>query len=210
VQQVTPIAGDTLPAPTNEDQAPLTGPYLIGPNDKLTVNVFGVQELSDRTVQVDGSGRIAFPLAGELTVVGKTTSEVSALLTQQLAVYIRNPRVTTNVEEAVSHVITVDGQVREPGIYPVTRGMTLTSTIAIAKGTSEFAKLDDVVVFRTVDKKRLVALYNLKAIRRGNYPDPRIYAGDLVVVGDSPARRLFKDVLAAAPAITTPIIYLLR
>jgi len=88
--------------------------------------------------------------------------------------------------------------------------MTLTSTIAIAKGTSEFAKLDDVVVFRTVDKKRLVALYNLKAIRRGNYPDPRIYAGDLVVVGDSPARRLFKDVLAAAPAITTPIIYLLR
>ena len=50
----------------------------------------------------------------------------------------------------------------------------------------------------------------LKAIRQGNYKDPDIFANDVVVVGTSEARRTFKDVLTAAPAFVTPLIYLIR
>jgi polysaccharide biosynthesis/export protein len=81
--------------------------------------------------------------------------------------------------------------------------------VAVAKGTAEFAKLDDVVIFRTVNGQKMAALYNLKAIRRGVYNDPEVFANDVVVVGDSQARRLFKDALQIAPTLLTPLVYIL-
>jgi polysaccharide biosynthesis/export protein len=100
--------------------------------------------------------------------------------------------------------------VKEPGLYPVIGHMSLMRAVATAKGASEFAKLDDVVIFRTVDSQRMAALYNLKAIRRGAYEDPEIFANDVIVVGDSSARRLFKDALQILPTLTTPLILLLQ
>ncbi len=63
--------------------------------------------------------------------------------------------------------------------------MTLLRAMAVAGGTTEFSKLDDVVIFRTVQGERLAALYDLNAIRHGKYADPDVYANDVVMVGDS-------------------------
>jgi polysaccharide export outer membrane protein len=104
----------------------------------------------------------------------------------------------------------VDGQVTQPGLYPITANMTLIRAIASARGANEFARLDDVVIFRTVGDRQLAALDNLAAIRRGTYSDPAVYAGDVLVVGNSPARRLFRDILQASPLFVTPIVALLR
>ena len=124
--------------------------------------------------------------------------------------YVRDPQVTVNLKETVSQVITVDGQVKEPGLYPVVGRMTLMRAVATAKGAAEFAKLEDVVIFRTVKGQKLAALYNLRAIRRGAYQDPEVFANDVVVVGDSKARRLFKDLLQIIPALSTPIVVALQ
>jgi polysaccharide biosynthesis/export protein len=200
-----------LPPPDQADLLLQNRPYLIGPFDKLTIDVFGIEELSKKEVQTDASGRISFPLAGVIEAAGKTPGEVEQILEARLrGRFVRDPQVTVNLKDTVSQVITVDGQVREPGLYPVVGRMTLMRAVATAKGASEFAKLDDVVIFRTVKGQDMAALYNLKAIRRGNYADPEVYANDVVVVGDSQARRLFKDALVAIPAVATPLILLLR
>lgn len=39
--------------------------------------------------------------------------------------YVRNPEVAINIKSSVSQVVTVNGQVVEPGLYPVTNQMTL-------------------------------------------------------------------------------------
>ena len=78
--------------------------------------------------------------------------------------------------------------------------------IANAKGAAEYARLDDVVVFRSVNGKKMAALYNLTAIRKGLYPDPRIYANDIVVVGDSKARRMFQQFIQMFPLLSTPLV----
>jgi polysaccharide biosynthesis/export protein len=200
-----------LPAPDRTDLFAEARPYLIGPFDKLTIDVFGIEELSAKEVQTDASGRISFPLAGIIEAAGRTPAEIENEVEARLrSRYVRDPQVTVNLKETVSQVITVDGQVREPGLYPVIGKMTLMRAVATAKGTDEFAKLDDVVVFRTVKGQDLAALYNLQAIRRGNYPDPEVFANDVVVVGDSKARRLFKDALQLVPLLTTPLILLLQ
>lgn len=205
------IAGDALPAPTRGDQVNVDRPYLIGPYDRLAIDVFGIEELSKKEVQTDGSGRISFPLAGVIEAGGMTPTQLQQELTSRLlAAHIRNPQVAVNLVETKSQVVTVDGQVARPGLYPVLGKMTLMRAIATAQGTSEFAKLDDVVVFRTVQGQKLAALYNLGAIRRGAYDDPEVYANDVVVVGDSKARRLFRDLIQAAPLLSTPLIVALQ
>jgi polysaccharide biosynthesis/export protein len=200
-----------LPAPAQQDLFEQTRPYYIGPFDKLTIDVFGIEELSNREIQTDASGRISFPLAGVIDASGKTPTDLERLIEERLrSKFVRNPQVTVNLKETVSQVITVDGQVREPGLYPVIGRMTLMRAVATAKGVSEFAKLDDVVIFRTVNGQGMAALYNLKAIRNGSYGDPEVFANDVVVVGDSKGRRLFKDALQIAPALITPLILLLQ
>lgn len=205
------VQGDAMPPPERGDMTASDRPYLIGPFDRLSIDVFGIDELKDRKVQIDASGRLSFPLVGVLEVSGKTPGELAAILQDRLSDgYIKNPQVTVNLEETVSQVITVDGEVREPGLYPVVGRMTLMRAVARAKGLTEFARQNDIVVFRTVEGKKLAALYNLEAIRRGNYSDPEVFANDVIVVGDSKARRLFKDILTAAPLLTAPLIIALQ
>lgn len=200
----------TLPAPDRGDLTAADRPALIGPLDTIQVDVFNVPDLS-REMQVDASGRIAMPLAGTIDARGKTAAELAQAIEQALrARYVRNPEVTVNIKSSVSQVVTIDGQVVEPGLYPVTNQMTLMRVIASAKGLSEFARADDVVILRTVGSQRMAGLYNVDAIRRGAYDDPPVYANDVIVVGDSPQRRLFRDFVSLSPLLAAPLIAVLQ
>ena len=192
------------------DLTPEEHPYLVGPFDKLEISVFGIEELSKVQVQVDASGRLSFPLAGMVEVSGKTPHEIESALAERLkAAYIRHPQVTVNLTDTLSQYVTVEGTVGKPGLYPVIGHMTLLRAIATAQGTTEFSRLDDVVIFRTVAGKQYAALYNLNAVRHGAYQDPEVYANDVVMVGDNHARRLFKDYLTTGSLLAGPLIILL-
>lgn len=199
-----------LPAPDRKDLTAADRPSLIGPLDTIQVDVFNVPELS-REMQVDASGRISMPLIGTIEARGKTAGELAEAVEAALrGRYVRAPDVTVNIRSSVSQVVTIDGQVVEPGLYPVTNQMTLLRAVASAKGLTEFAREDDVVILRTVDGRKMAGLYNISAIRRGMYDDPAIYANDVVVVGDSPQRRLFRDFVSVAPLLAAPLIAFLQ
>ena len=199
-----------LPAPSRQDLTAADRPSLIGPLDTIQVDVFNVPDLS-REMQVDASGRISMPLVGTIEASGKTAGEVADAVEAALrGSYVRNPEVTVNIKSSVSQVVTVDGQVVEPGLYPVTNQMTLMRAIASAKGLAEFARQDDVVILRTVNNQKMAGLYNVGAIRRGAYDDPPIYANDVIVVGDSPQRRLFRDFVSLSPLLAGPLIAVLQ
>lgn len=209
-ERLTVVDGvSALPAPVRGDLVAPDRPAFIGPLDTIAISVFGVSEL-DRELQVDASGRVAMPLIGTLDARGKTASELAADIETALrGRYVRNPDVTINIKSAVSQVVAIDGQVVEPGLYPVTNQMTLMRAVASAKGLTEFARQDDVVILRTVAGQKMAGLYNIGAIRRGLYDDPPIYANDLVVVGDSPQRRLFRDFISLAPFLASPLVAIL-
>ncbi|MFL0355229.1 polysaccharide biosynthesis/export family protein [Erythrobacter sp. GH1-10] len=204
---ITLIQEGALPTPVSKlgDQGEPT--YVLGARDILIVDVFGIEFLTEREFAIDDGGRLSIPLAGPVIAAGLSPTELESLVRARLMENnVRDPRVTINVKEAVSQIFTVEGEVEEPGMYSVAGQMTLLRAIAKANGTGEFAKLQEVVVFREIDGQRYAALYDLKAIRAGNYADPNIYANDVVVVGDSNARRLFKDFLQILPLVTTPIV----
>ena len=199
-----------LPPPDRADLTAADRPALIGPLDTIEVDAFGIPDLR-REMQVDASGRIAMPIAGTVDARGKTAAELAEAIEAALrARYVRDPQVTVNIKSSVSQVVTIDGQVVEPGLYPVTNQMTLMRVVASAKGFSEFARQEDIVILRTVGDRRMAGLYNVAAIRRGAYEDPPIYANDVIIVGDSPQRRLFRDFVAVSPLLAAPLIAVLQ
>jgi len=208
---VTPVASSELPAPVRADLMSPEEPYYVGPFDEITIDVYGIEELSKREVQVDASGRLSFPVIGVVEASGKSPTEISQEIETRLRQrFFREPKVTVNLKKIVSQMVTVEGEVKEPGVYPVMGRSSLLRALASAQGTTEFSKLNDVVIFRTVHGQKYAALYNLKAIRTGAYPDPDVFANDIITVGDSRGRRIFKDILQVVPLLTYPIVVALQ
>ncbi|WP_286750146.1 polysaccharide biosynthesis/export family protein [Sphingopyxis sp. SCN 67-31] len=207
---VTRVDASELPGPDGQVGSEQHYSYRIGPYDKLIVDVLGIEQLSDRRVTADGDGAISLPVAGVVNLNNLTLAEAMERMTQQLrAGHVRNPRVAINLQESVSRFVTVDGEVEQPGNYPMIGDMTLMRGVAAAKGATDFAKLREVVIHRTVQGRQMVALYDLAAIRRGAYSDPVLYPNDVVVVGDSPSRRLLQQLVTVAPLFISPLIAIL-
>jgi len=199
-----------LPPPTPADLYAKSDIAGIRPFDTLIIDVFGVQELSQRRVRVDANGQIAFPLVGTVDVAGLTTSQISGQIESRLrGQFVRDPQVTTNLESSENSTFTVYGQVKQPGVFPIIGEGSLLKAVATARGLAEYGDSREVVVFRTVDGERLATLYNMDAITRGAYLDPRIYPNDTIVVGDSKARRLFDDIVGVATVLVTPLTLVL-
>jgi len=167
--------------------------YRIAPMDVIRVEVFGAPELT-REAEVDAAGNFSVPLAGAIRAAGKSPAEFSDAVASQLrGRYLKSPQVSVNIVKAQAKTFTVDGAVKQPGNYPIVGKMTLQQAIATAHGADSAANLNNVVIFRTVNNQKTAALFSLKAIRAGQLNDPEIYGNDIVIVGESAARRFFRD-----------------
>ena len=210
--RTTPSRQATAPATAFKEVPSAPGPapmqnsdYLIGPQDKLDVNVFQVQDLS-KAVTVETSGTILLPLIGQVRASGRTVKELSDDVAQKLGErYVKDPLVTVTVTESASQKVTVDGAVTQPGIYPITGNTTLTQAVALARGTIEDANLRNVAVFRNEGDKRMAAVFDLSAIRSGKMPDPQVVANDVIVVDTSNGRRILRSL-----GTLVPFMYLFR
>lgn len=181
--------------------------YLIGPLDVLSITVFQEKDLSFEEIPVDASGNIIFPLIGQIQVSGKSSAEVSRLIAARLGErFLVNPQVTVLIKTSVSQKVTVDGAVSEAGVYQLQGPTSLVQAVAMAKGTTDIAKLEQVVVFRTIGDTRYAAMFNLDDIQSGRADDPQIRANDIVIVGRSSKKQFFRNLLAIAPSLTTAFV----
>lgn len=177
--------------------------YRIGPSDKLALTVFQVADLSFDAIFVDASGKLQLPLLGSVQAAGLTPAELSSDIERRLGErYLRNPRVSISVTEAASQKITVDGAVMKPGVY-VMRGRTsLLQAVAMAEGGTRIADLKKVAVFRTVEGRRMIAVFDLAAIRRGQAVDPVVLGDDIIIVDTSRLNARYRDIIDILPALT--------
>jgi polysaccharide export outer membrane protein len=173
--------------------------YKLAPLDTVSVMVFRVADLS-RDYDIDQSGRITMPLLGRVDAVGLSTTELGSMIERRLdEKYLRNPNVTIALKASASRVVTVDGSVRQPGIYPATGPLSLVQTIALARGADDLANPRRVAIFRTIGGKRMAAAFDLTSIRRGEMQDPPVYPGDTVIVDGSGVKKTQRDLLQALP-----------
>ena len=195
-----------------------TGPYRLGLQDVLRINVFGHPDFLPtfsavsstgiasvplgRTINEDG--KMFFPLVGTLPAAGLTVPEFRVALTKALTKYIKDPQVDVDVAAFRSQRVFLAGEVKTPMVVPITDiALKITDAIAAAGGATVEADLSTVQLTRgnqslTVDLNRLYYAGDLAQ-------NLTLQHGDVLTVPDRQARKVF-----LLGELTTPKSLVLR
>jgi polysaccharide export outer membrane protein len=126
---------------TPDNTAPpqrLSTDYVIGPEDVLDIDVFNVQELSNKTVRVANDGTISLALLGHVQAAGFTTQQLRKELERRWGQsYLENPQVTVFVKEFHAQPVSVIGAVDKPGMYELKGPRTLIEILSMAGGLAK-------------------------------------------------------------------------
>ena len=153
----------------------------ITAGETVHVTVFGAPDFSIIT-RVSESGDIAYPMLGVVHFAGLTSVTAADLIATGLKKrnLMPNPDVIVTVD-ATSTGITVLGEVRSPGIYPLPGKRMLSDLLAEAGGlTVNTGRVIEISNNRTPDKKAYIP-WDPTMHNTSNYDQP-IQPGDRVLV----------------------------
>jgi polysaccharide export outer membrane protein len=159
--------------------------YKLGPEDIISINVFGQERYSKNGVKIPPSGRISLALIPDgIFVNGKTVDQVAELIKKRYDEYIIDPQVSVSLDQAGSYRYSVIGEVGQPGIRLMTRRLSVTEAIAEAGGVLTTGDKKKVYVLRKQANGNLQPIpVNVSAIYRGQAPDSTyLLPGDQVIV----------------------------
>lgn len=124
--------------------------YLLEPGNRVRIVVFNENNLSG-DFSIDPAGNISLPLVGNIPSSGITAKTLAARIEQTLKKdsYLRDPKVSVEVQ--TFRPFYVLGEVRQPGEFPYSTGMTVLTAIARAGGYDYRAKEGEVLLIRTID-----------------------------------------------------------
>lgn len=168
--------------------------------DSLSISVLQDPKL-DRTVTVDPSGEIAFPLAGHIRARGLTPLALENILKAKLKNSYKDDNLDITVavvnapkdipEEDLKPKIFITGEVIRPGSYVIRQPMTLMQAIALAGGIGPFAAKSKIQVRRrSPGGDETIYMFNYRAYEAGAdlEGNVRLHAGDVIMI---PERGLF-------------------
>ena len=161
----------------------LTDDYIIGQGDVLDVFVWRNELLSQQVV-VRPDGKISLPLIQDLQAAGFTAVQLKDQITRTLSEYIDNPRVSVIISEIKSYRVSVLGQVRNPGVYPITGKTTFVEAISLAGGFTEWANKSKITLITNEGGNERKHTVNYKKIASGKDPSQNIVLkrGDIIIV----------------------------
>lgn len=190
----TPIAGDAAQSDTSQaaDEAAIVQnynnfftSYKLGPEDVISVTVFGQDRYSKQGIKIPPSGRVSLALVPDgIFVNGKTVDQVAELIKKRYDEFIIDPQVSVSLDQAGSYRYSVIGDVGNPGIRLMTRRLSVTEALAEAGGVLQTGDKKKVYVLRKQANGNLTPIpVNVAAIYRGQAPDSiYLIPGDQVVV----------------------------
>jgi polysaccharide export outer membrane protein len=159
--------------------------YRIGPEDIISVSVFGQERYSKSGIVVPPNGQISYPLIPEgIFVAGKTTQQIQAEIQKRLDEYIIDPQVQVSLDKAVSATYSVIGDVGQPGVRIMTHRYSITEALAMAGGVLETGDKSKVVILRQQADGNVRPIFvNVKKIERGQAKEMAfLVPGDQVIV----------------------------
>jgi polysaccharide export outer membrane protein len=184
--------------------------YRLGPEDVISVTVFGQDRYSRSGIVIPPSGRVSLTLIPDgIFVNGKTVDQVAELIKKRYEEYIIDPQVSVSLDKSGSYRYSVIGDVGQPGIKPMTRRLSVSEAIAEAGGVLQTGNKSRIVVLRKQANGTFQQIaVNLSAVYKGQAPDSvYLVPGDQVVVPGNKLKKLqtimgFTQVLSFARMFT--------
>jgi len=172
------------PAKAAEESGQLSDDYKIGPGDILEISVYGEESLNRKDLVVRPDGRVSFPLVGDVLVGDLTTKKAKEAVEQSLHEYIPEAVAAVSIVQLGSLQYYVVGKVNKPGMYNVSKPLTVLQALAMAGGLTPYAQESNIVVVRNSGKETLRLPFNYKKVKKGQSIEENITLerGDVVVV----------------------------
>lgn len=125
------------------------GDVPLRAGDQVVVTVPRMEELQSRepyTITADGS--VILPLVGAFEVAGLTLEAAERKLNARLNGIVVNPDANISVVNQRFPYVSVVGEVRSPGRFPMEHDEGLLAAIALAGGLTEFADVKSIYLVR--------------------------------------------------------------
>lgn len=124
-----------IAAPSMTAEKPL---LQLGPGDQVKMEVFGRPEMETTTYIAD-DGSIRVPLAGPVVIGGLSPGDAGQKVESALkrGQFLVDPHVTFTVLQSRSQRVSVLGEVRTPGRYPIESNTTVLDLLAQAGGATD-------------------------------------------------------------------------
>jgi polysaccharide export outer membrane protein len=111
--------------------------FAFGRGDVLSVSVYDEPDLSMESVPVRPDGRISLPLIGDVQAAGRNADDLALEISARLDEFVLEPQVSVIGLEFKSFRYAIDGEVVEPGVYPLETDVSITTAIAKAGGLNK-------------------------------------------------------------------------
>lgn len=159
---------------------PVPPNFVIGPNDSVTVMLFGKQSATYQlTVQRDGT--ILFPELGPIAVAGLTFSDMQALLQKRIANQMIGVEAAISMGTLRNIRVFVLGDAWKPGSYTVSALSTVTNALFVSGGIKETGSLRNIEIKR--DGKLIGRLDLYELLMKGDTSsDMRLQQGDVIFI----------------------------
>jgi polysaccharide biosynthesis/export protein len=184
---VTVGCANNLPPPPAVPENPTA--YRIGPGDSLGIFVWQNRELSTE-VPVRPDGKISLPLVNDMVAAGKTPTELSTDIQDQLKKFVNNPLVTVIVHSFVgpySQQVRVVGEAQKPQSLAYRDRMTVLDAMIAVGGLTPLAAGDRATLVRYVSGKQVS--YGLRLddlIKDGDMSaNAPLAPGDVIIIPQS-------------------------
>lgn len=155
--------------------------FILGVGDTIEISVYRHDDLK-KSVKIDASGKVMFPLIGDIKAAGVGIYKFRDEMQMALAKYIVNPQVTISITSIQSQKVMVLGEVGTPGVLTLDSELSIMEAISKAGGMTDDAKLSNVLLIRRVNNKPDVISLDLKkAFKDGDLSqNMRLQSGDIV------------------------------
>lgn len=156
--------------------------YRVGPPDQLFISILP-DPVIERSAVVRPDGKISIDLIGDVQASGRTVEEIAREIDQRVGRFKRDARTTVSVSSSQSIAVTVFGEVRDPGTFPLTSETRVAEAIGLRGGTTIFGSKRKIRLIRTNGETTRVFTIDLQGIQDGDLSSNMMMrGGDMVVV----------------------------
>jgi protein involved in polysaccharide export with SLBB domain len=177
--------------------------YHLGPEDVISVEVFGQPTYSKASIIIPPTSRIAYPLIpGGVSVGGKTVEQVSEEIKKRLNEYIIDPEVTVTLDKVGSARFSVLGKVVTPGVKMMNRRYNIYEAVAEAGGIANEGDKKRVLLVRLNQQGGFTrTVINFEKLLSGKTEVTYLIPGDQIIVPEKKwSLRKILDIMQKASA----------
>ena len=158
--------------------------YHLGPEDVISVEVFGQPTYSKAGITIPPTAKISYPLIpGGVSVAGKTVEQVAEDIKKKLDEYIIDPQVTVTLDKVGSAQFSVLGKVGTPGVRLMSRRYNVYEAVIEAGGIAKDGDKKRVMLVRRSPAGGFTqTVINFETLLSGKTEIPYLVPGDQIIV----------------------------